>query len=83
MSTVQYSGTHTAYAIDVVAFLRFQSNLGSEANHKAALENASTDSEWLILPADPLTDGTLSALLHKSDELTVKHFVDGDYFIHR
>jgi hypothetical protein len=66
-----------------VTFLRSQSNVGSEASHKTALENARTDSEWLILPTDPLTDGTLSALLHKSDELTAEHFVDGDYFIDR
>lgn len=83
VSTVQYGGTHTGFAIDVVAFLRSQSNVGSEANHQVALQNASTDSEWLILPSDPIPDGTLSALLHKSDELTAKHFVGEGYFIHR
>lgn len=83
VSTVRYGGTHTAFAIDVVAFLQSQSKTGSEVNHQVALQNASTDSEWLILPADPLTDGTLSALLHKSDELTAKHFVDEGYFIDR
>jgi hypothetical protein len=42
---------------------------------------AKGDNEWLVLPADPLGDGTLSALLRKSTELDVDHYVEPGFFL--
>jgi hypothetical protein len=48
-----------------------------------ATNYATLDSEWLVLPADPLQDGTLTACLKKGSDLVADHYVTSDFFIDR
>jgi hypothetical protein len=79
--SLSYAGGHRAAIIDVVAYLRSQSSRQYNAQYAQALQSAQVDREWLVLPFDTIGDGTLSALLLKSDELDAKHFVEPSYFI--
>jgi hypothetical protein len=69
-------GHHHALLIDAAEYLGNRNS--SDLQTTGALENAKRYQEWLVLPTDPLSDGSLSALLVRSEEFTVRQFVDHD-----
>ena len=91
-------GAHRLLALDVAAYLTLQIRRIGEPSSEllqqfptvlpqlnAALDFASTDTEWLIgsldpIPPQPGLDQSFSALIPHSPILEINHHVEGDYF---
>jgi hypothetical protein len=79
---LRYNGAHLAVLIDASGYLAaLPSASRTGALFEEAKSMATADSEWLVLPADPVGDGTLSALLRKGSDFDVQHYVESAFFI--
>lgn len=78
------SGANTAVLIRATEFLlSLPVSRRSEETFRVANDHATNDQEWLVLPADPLEDRTLSACLRKGSDLDVDHYVEPSFFTDR
>lgn len=76
---------NNALIIDAVVFLNSLPTEERLPSFDNILRSANTDSEWIILPTDPLPpqfgqDIGNSALLANGSEMDVLHYFDDDYF---
>jgi hypothetical protein len=77
-------GAHQALLIDVPDYLTAMAPQSADAAPlQEARKNAARDREWLVLPAELIPDGTLSALLHKGSDLEAEHYVSSSFFTDR
>jgi hypothetical protein len=78
------SGANAAILINALEYL---SALPGDAKTSPlftkAFNFANDDKEWLVLPADPIKDGTLSACLCKGSDFEVSHYVESAFFTDR
>jgi len=78
------TGANTAILIDAVEYLvGLPRSVTDDDKFRQALALARNDAEWLVLPADVIPDGTLSAFLRKGSDLEVDHYVESAFFIDR
>jgi len=76
------SGANVAVLVKGDEYLQaLPTSLRKTEAFRLATAYSTDDNEWLVLPADPLNDGTLSACLRKGSDLEVDHYVESAFFI--